>query len=63
MRDTRRVQIYYNKRNDEYTCILYINDIPYTPATYYTDDKQDAKETARAMEKEQTAGVSTWHHV
>lgn len=39
------------KRNeyDEFVCKAYVNNIRYPPADYFTNDKQDAIETAKSM--------------
>lgn len=45
----RKVRVFWNASVSEYRVRLYENDILYPHADYFTDDKQDAIDTARAM--------------
>lgn len=39
----------YDYQMGEYKVMIYQNGVPYEPATYYTDDRQDAILTAQVM--------------
>jgi len=44
-----KVQIYYSHQWNEYTVKLYIKGVYQTHSDYFTDDKQDAYDTAQHM--------------
>lgn len=46
------VRVYWNPDWAEYTCIPRVNGVPYRPATYHTDDRQDALDSAAKMARE-----------
>lgn len=46
---TTYVQVKYNSDIKEYYCVLTVNGVRQSDSTYYTDDKQDALGTAKAM--------------
>lgn len=48
----RSVKVYFNRDNDEYVAKLFVNGKHYEPADYFTDDRDDAIETATHMAKE-----------
>lgn len=43
------VKAYKDTDTGEYVCKLYENNVHYEPADYFTDDKQDALDTAELM--------------
>jgi hypothetical protein len=43
------VTVSYESEFKEYSCRLFVNGIKQSDATYYTDDRQDAIQTAHAM--------------
>jgi len=45
----RKVVVRFNYEWDEYRCYLWIDTIHQVVATYYTDDKQDALDSAMQM--------------
>lgn len=45
----RTVKVYYDSNYDEYVARLYMDGALYAPADYFTDDRDDAIETARLM--------------
>ena len=49
--DKRTTKIKRDKDWGEWVVELYVNGKHYEPADYHTDDKQDAIDTAKAMEK------------
>jgi len=47
--DDGRVTVRVHRIEDEYRARVYYGGIPYLPADYFTDDRQDAVGTATAM--------------
>lgn len=47
----RKVRVYWQANHGEYRVVLYVNGARYSPADYFTEDKGDAIDTARAMVK------------
>jgi hypothetical protein len=47
--DTVIVKIYRDSEWNEFVCRLFVNGAELTDASYHTDDKQDAIDTAQAM--------------
>jgi hypothetical protein len=43
------VTVSYESEFEEYSCRLFLNGVKQSNATYYTDDRQDAIQTAHAM--------------
>lgn len=43
------VRVYYDPEWAEYTCVPRVHCVPYRPATYHTDDRADAIDSARLM--------------
>lgn len=48
-KDSRLVKVTYASVYSEYTCALYINDKHQIEADYYTDDIEEAIQTAETM--------------
>lgn len=46
------VKVFYNAENAEYVCRLFKDGVAYEPADYFTDDKQDAMDSAKRMLRE-----------
>lgn len=47
--DTNVVKVYRDAAHDEFVCKVYSNGKHYEPADYFTNDKQDAIDTANTM--------------
>lgn len=45
----RVVRVYWNSNWEEFRCVLNINNKTVKDATYFTNDKQDALDTAKIM--------------
>lgn len=48
----KTTRIVFNRSLNEYTVKLFLNGNHYKPGDYFTDDKQDATDTAACMLKE-----------
>ena len=49
---SNKVVVKYTSEIQEYVCILYKDDVMVRDSDYFTDDKQDAIDTAKCMVKD-----------